>query len=301
VPCPTLAVHPGVDRCRLRAVALAVGVLLALPVAASAVADPPPRALLETVQDRLIADGYDDGYVRSLFGREQVFFEIRGIAQYFRHTESRVDYGSMASPRLIQEGRRYMRTHAEELAAAGSTYGVAAEVVTAIILVETRFGRYLGDKAVINTLSTMAALTEPGPREYLWSRLAVKGRYDRAAYDRKAEAKAGWAYKELKAFLTYAQSCQLDPAGVIGSYAGALGIAQFVPTSILAFGKDGDGDGRIDLFDDADAIHSIASYLSHFGWRPGLSHEEAYGAVYEYNHSTYYVDAVLGIADLLGR
>jgi membrane-bound lytic murein transglycosylase B len=277
---------------------LAAG-LLALPAATPAAADQVPQALLESVQRRLIADGFDTTYVRQLFAREQVRFETRGIGQYFRHTESRVDYGSMASPALIQQGRRYLRAHAPELAAAQTTYGVGPEVIAAIILVETRFGRFLGDKAVINTLSTMASLAEPGPRDYLWSQLAVQGRYDRPAFERKADAKSSWAYAELKAFLTYAQSCQLDPASVLGSYAGALGIAQFIPSSILAFGRDGDGNGRIDLFTDADAIHSIASYLQHFGWKAGLTRAEARAAVYQYNHSEYYVAAVLRIADLL--
>lgn len=273
--------------------------LVVLSGFALAVAEETGRSHFESVQQRLIADGFDPAYIRELYAGEQVFFETRGITQYFQHRESKVNYESMLHPDLIEEGRRYMRTHAETLDAAQGSFKVDPKVITAIILVETKFGRYLGNKAIINTLSTMAALTDSASREFLWSQIPQQGRYNRSEYDRKADQKAAWAYKELKAFLTYARSHQIDPTAVVGSYAGAMGIAQFMPSNILAFGKDGDGDGRVNLFVDADAIHSIASYLSHYGWKPGLSPDEAFKAVYHYNHSSYYVKTVLKIADLL--
>ena len=137
------------------------------------------------------------------------------------------------------------------------------------------------------------------PREYLWKQLPKDRRFERSQYDQKADQKAEWAYRELKAFLTYTAQHDIDTVSIKGSYAGALGIAQFMPSNILAYGQDGDGDGRIDLFNDADAIISIANYLKHYGWKPGLKRDQAYKVVYHYNHSKYYVDAILKIADLL--
>ncbi|MEJ2041561.1 MAG: lytic murein transglycosylase, partial [Desulfosarcinaceae bacterium] len=177
--------------------------------------------------------------------------------------------------------------------------GVDPTVITAIILVETKFGRYLGKRSILNTLSTMSVLTEPGPREFLWEQLPKKRRYDRGTYEKKADQKAAWAYKELKAFLKYTKLHDVDPVNVTGSYAGALGIAQFMPSNILAFGQDGDQDGRIDLFVDADAIFSIANYLRHYGWKPSINRKRAFKVVYHYNHSPYYVDTILEISDLL--
>ena len=86
---------------------------------------------------------------------------------------------------------------------------------------------------------------------------------------------------------------------VNGSYAGALGIAQFIPSSIQAFGKDGNNDGCIDLFDHADAIASIAHYLKHYGWHSAIDPKSARKVIYHYNHSSYYVDTVLKITGLL--
>ena len=91
----------------------------------------------------------------------------------------------------------------------------------------------------------------------------------------------------------------MDPLAATGSYAGAVGICQFMPSNILAYGQDGNGDGRIDLFDHADAIASIARYLKNYGWRPGIEKEAAYKAVWSYNRSSYYVNTVLKVAELL--
>jgi membrane-bound lytic murein transglycosylase B len=78
-----------------------------------------------------------------------------------------------------------------------------------------------------------------------------------------------------------------------------MGIAQFLPSSILAYAKDGNNDGRIDLFNHSDAIASIAGYLKNYGWHPGIDGKKAYKIVYRYNRSSYYVNTVLKIAELL--
>ena len=91
----------------------------------------------------------------------------------------------------------------------------------------------------------------------------------------------------------------VDPVGINGSYAGAMGIAQFMPSNIITLAQDGNQDGRIDLFTHDDAIASIANYLKHYGWYPGIDGEKAYKVLYRYNHSKYYVDTLLKIAGLL--
>lgn len=257
------------------------------------------KEYFKELQNRLIEDGFDPEMIKKIYADKKVFFESKGVALYFLHNEASLDYNKMTKKTWIREGRVYMREHDVVLQKAQKQFGVDPKVITAIILVETKFGRYVGNRSIINTLSTMAALTEPEPREYLWEKLPKERRYERNLYDQKADQKSQWAYKELKAFLTYTSQHQVDPIGVKGSYAGALGIAQFMPSNILAYGKDGNGDGRIDLFQDADAIFSIASYLKHYGWEPGIDRKKAYEVVYHYNHSKYYVNAVLKIAELL--
>lgn len=251
------------------------------------------------LQERLIEDGFNPQRIRLIYQSDQVFFETRGVSQYFLHNEATLDYDKMTRNTWIREARAYKKDHADKLHYAQTRYGVDPDIITAIILVETKFGRYLGNKSILNTLSTMAVLTEPEPREYIWEQLPTKRRYERNKYDQKADQKAAWAYSELKAFLTYTDLHTIDPLTVIGSYAGALGIAQFMPSNILAYGVDGNGDGRIDLFEDADAISSIASYLKHYGWKQGIGRNQAFKVVLHYNRSSYYADTILKIADLL--
>ena len=81
-----------------------------------------------------------------------------------------------------------------------------------------------------------------------------------------------------------------------GSYAGAFGIPQFLPTSYLKWGIDSDNSGSVNLYWYPDAIYSVANYLREHGWKPGLSQEKQEKVIWEYNHSKTYVDTVLKAA-----
>lgn len=279
--------------------ALVLASILLLSVSQPLCADKPAGQYFESLQQRLIEDGFDPERIKALYADQDVFFESRGVSLYFLHNEASLNYKKMTRNNWIREGKAYRRKHAATMEAAQLKFGVDPNVITAIILVETKFGKYVGTRSIINTLSTMASLTEPEPREYLWTKLPKKRRYERNRYDQKADRKSSWAYKELKAFLTYTAQHGMDPVSIKGSYAGAMGIAQFMPSNILAYGEDGNGDSRINLFEDADAIFSIASYLKNYGWKPGIDRDKAYKVVYHYNHSKYYVNTILEIRELL--
>jgi membrane-bound lytic murein transglycosylase B len=86
-----------------------------------------------------------------------------------------------------------------------------------------------------------------------------------------------------------------------GSFAGALGIAQFVPSSVLRFAKDGNRDGQTNLFDHEDAIESISNYLKQHGWRPSLTRNEAFRVILYYNNSKYYAETILKVSERLAK
>ncbi|MBR9982441.1 MAG: lytic murein transglycosylase [Desulfatitalea sp.] len=276
-----------------------MGLCLLLLLTAGPAAGEPAIALFDALQQRLVADGYDADRIGTLYEDERVLFEVQGVAAYFRHNEATLNYDQFLQSNYIEEARAYLNAHAQWFEMAEQRFAVDPKVITAIILVETKFGRFVGNRAILNTLSTMASLTQSGPREYLWRQLPAERRFDRARFDQRADQRSEWAYRELKAFLTYTTDHGIDAPAVVGSYAGAMGIAQFMPTNILAYAVDGNEDGRIDLFDHPDAILSIASYLKRHGWKPGLDRRQAGRVVYHYNHSRYYVDTILNIVDLL--
>jgi peptidoglycan lytic transglycosylase B len=255
--------------------------------------------LFASLQKRLVRDGFDGPVIGKLYGKPAVKFDKTGASLFFRHSEARLDYNQFATAESIDKAQAYMKKHKTELSAAEGNYGVDPKVITAIILVETRLGTLVGSRSVLNTLSTLASINDAEVRQFLWDDLAGPDRPKRNRFERWAERKSKWAYKELKSFLTYTLREKIDPAEIRGSYAGALGIAQFMPSSIMAYARDGNDDGRIDLFDHADAIASVANYLKRNGWRANISEKRSYKVIHSYNKSNYYVDVILKIRKLL--
>ncbi|MDR0439658.1 MAG: lytic murein transglycosylase B [Candidatus Accumulibacter sp.] len=142
----------------------------------------------------------------------------------------------------LTQGLRFWREHHIALVRAEAIYGVPQEIVTAIIGVETEYGRNTGKFGVLEALATLAFEYPP-----------------RASFFRS----------ELEQFLLLARESGIPPQNYKGSYAGAIGIPQFMPSSLRNYAADFDGDGRIDLSRSAgDAIGSVARFLNVHGWRP---------------------------------
>lgn len=251
------------------------------------------------LQDRLVADGFDQNQIEDLYNHSRVSFDVKGVSRFFRHVEAKLNYDQFASRKSIRKAKRYMELHKTELSDAERTYGVDKEVITAIILVETRLGTGIGRSSVLNILSTIAALSDQEVKEFFWKEVSKTHNVKRNDYDRWVDRKTKWAYAELTAFLKYSKREKIDPVQVRGSYAGALGIAQFMPSSIMAYAKDGNTDGRVDLFTHADAIASVANYLKSHGWRPNIEKKAKHKVIWYYNRSDYYVNAIFKISKLL--
>jgi membrane-bound lytic murein transglycosylase B len=145
--------------------------------------------------------------------------------------------------RRIDDGLAFWDSHAELLHAVESERGVPAEYLVAILGVETNYGRVIGRYRVLDALATLAF-------EYP----------SRASYFRS----------ELEEFLLLVQEDGLDPLATKGSYAGAMGAPQFMPSSVRRYAVDAAGKGRRDLWHDwPDVLSSIANFLAAQGWRPG--------------------------------
>jgi membrane-bound lytic murein transglycosylase B len=147
------------------------------------------------------------------------------------------------NPERIAGGVRFLDRHADLLARAEREYGVPAELIVATIGVETIYGGFTGTHRVLDALTTLA--------------------FD---FPRRAEFFRG----ELEQFLLLARDGVVDPLRMKGSYAGAMGIPQFMPSSFQRYAVDFDGDGRRTLWDGmADSIGSVANYYRTFGWQTG--------------------------------
>lgn len=152
-------------------------------------------------------------------------------------------------PRRIEAGVAFWRTHAAALERAESVYGVPPAVVAGIVGVESMYGRHLGNYRIADALAT---LTFDFP----------SGRSDRSAFFRQ----------ELAQWFVLCRSEAVDPLAWRGSYAGAFGMPQFMPSSFNAWAVDFDADGHVDLHRNAgDVIGSVAHFLSEHGWQRGLA------------------------------
>jgi membrane-bound lytic murein transglycosylase B len=147
------------------------------------------------------------------------------------------------TPELIAAGTQFWKANAESLSRAEEEYGVPPELILGILGVETRYGQNTGSFRAVDALATIA--------------------FDGA---RRQDFFRG----ELEQLLLLAREKGIDPLSVKGSYAGAVGLPQFMPSSYRRYAVDYDGDGVINLRESAaDAIGSVAHYVREFGWIPG--------------------------------
>jgi membrane-bound lytic murein transglycosylase B len=284
---------------RRNAVGAIVVALTAICLWAPAAAAQEKNDHFAALRQRLVADGFSAESVSQIYSRPEVFVEADGVSRFFIHSEAKLNYDQFSSPESIEKAQRYLEENMAILGSAEAAYGVDKRVITAILLVESRLGTLSGSRSALNILSTLAALTDPAFQETFWRIIPPERRITRERFNERVQKRAEWGYRELKALLTYAQREGIDPAVIVSSYAGAVGYAQFMPTNILAYAQDGDQDGRVDLLVHADAVASIANYLKRHGWQPGISREKQEKVVHAYNPSTYYVNAILKVADLL--
>ncbi|MEE4265318.1 MAG: lytic murein transglycosylase [Desulfobacteraceae bacterium] len=253
----------------------------------------------QALQQKLITDGFNADKIKGLYSRPQVFFETDGVTILFTYSEAKVDYDQFANKWSIDKAKKYMQQHREELNRVEKAYGVDSRVITAILLVETGLGKNVGKRSALNSLSSLASLMYPDVRRTVYKQIPEDKRPAQKKFEESAKRRSKWAYAELKAFLKYAYQEGFDPAQIPGSFAGAMGYAQFMPSNILAYGKDGNDDGTIDLLTHSDSMASIANFLKRHGWKPGISRKKQEKVIYHYNHSDYYVKTILKIAERL--
>lgn len=278
---------------KLKIIITALMIAMMLTGGSALAADP----LFDKLQRQLVSEGYDPERIAGFYNDKRNTFAEGMVISFFKHDESKLDYKQFESAEDIANCRQYLANYKAAFDYAETVYGVPREVVTAIILVESRLGRHLGKSRAFNVLSTMAALQFDDVRQKFYIMAENERRLPREQFMDRAVKRSTWAYKELKALIDYAEIYGFDPYYFTSSYAGAIGYCQFMPSNILPYGVDGNGDGVIDLFTHEDAICSVASYLNKNGWSgAGISVEQQRKAVHRYNHSNYYVDCILAVA-----
>jgi membrane-bound lytic murein transglycosylase B len=175
-------------------------------------------------------------------------------------------------------------------------------VVAAIIVVESQAGKNTGNHNVLYRLSRIATTSAPDniQENYVYQKkLNPKVTFEDVR--RRARYLERTFMPEIPALLTIAKRNQVDPLALKGSIAGAFGLPQFLPSALIRFGVDGNGDGAISLHDEHDAIWSAGNYLAHFGYRHKIPLQEKRSIIWRYNKSASYIDTVLSLSESIAR
>ncbi|WP_455820431.1 lytic murein transglycosylase [Pseudomonas cerasi] len=188
--------------------------------------------------------GYDDATIETAFAG--VHFVDRVIKSDRGQLENKVtlnDYlARVITTEKIAQAREYRQQYQNQLQPIADASGIQTQYIVALWALESHFGRIQGKEEVVSALATLAF---EGRREAFFT-------------------------KELMAALRIIQRQQMTAAELKGSWAGAMGQSQFMPSSFLNYGKDGDGDGKIDIWNNLDDVFaSTANYLQREGWRAG--------------------------------
>ena len=196
--------------------------------------------------DKMVTEHrFERDYVQALMDdarRDQSILDA--IARPAERTKTWEEYRKIfVTATRTQQGAEFMQTYADTLARAEREFGVPAHIISAVIGVETRYGRHMGRYRVLDALATLGF--DYPPRAKFFSR-------------------------ELEQYLLLVKEQKFDARAVKGSYAGAMGYGQFISSSYRHYAIDFDGDGVADIVDNPiDAIGSVANYFKAHGWEPG--------------------------------
>lgn len=232
--------------------------LLATSASAASAAAAAPYYNARSEVQQFIDDMQQRGFERTSL--ENAFAQTQPIAAVIRAVMPAKNPGRRSwqayrqrfiEHKRIQWGLEFWQSHATELTAASRSSGVPAEFIVAIIGIESIYGRHTGNFQTFAALSTLA--------------------FDYPPINPATDAQRARLFRgELVALLELARNEQRDPLAYRGSYAGALGLPQFLPSSVQHYAVDGNGDGHIDLEESpADAIFSVANFLKQHGWQSG--------------------------------
>jgi len=196
--------------------------------------------------DKMVAEhGFDRQWVTNILQQAEPKQSI--LDAMSRPAESVMTWGRyrriFIQESRIQQGVEFWQEHREALSRAEQKFGVPAEMIVGIIGVETRYGRNKGSYRVVDALATLG--------------------FD---FPRRSKFFLG----QLEEYLLMVREQQFDPFSLKGSYAGAMGYGQFIPSSYRAYAIDFDDDGQADIVNNpVDAIGSVANYFARHGWQPG--------------------------------
>ena len=198
--------------------------------------------------------------------------------------------------------RQFLKEHSKAFALARQTYGVPSSIAVALLFVETRLGTVLKDVPQ-NALYTLASMSQSTTLDSIPSWQAKMPGFEKHEdwFAATMPKRAAWAYNETKALVRYMVENGISAESLPGSYYGAIGLCQFMPSNISQYAADGNGDGVINLYEAEDAIMSLSKFLSMHGWKANGTREQHHAVLMRYNKSRKYANTILALANLVAK
>jgi membrane-bound lytic murein transglycosylase B len=250
-----------------------------------------------------IDNGVSKEYVDLLMQDSTTAFDEKYVRTNVTNFATKPDYSHNWSSEAVSNVRDFLMRNKTVLHRADSIHGVPPQIIGALLWVETKHGRFTGKHHVPSVylsllLSNEASFVESNTLLVMKNRSIDSSKIDsvRGSVQKRADRKVNWAIQQLKALQSIQQRRTMNTLTLRGSWAGAFGLTQFLPSSYLSSAADGNDDGLIDLYQLDDAVFSVANYLDRAGW--GKTPEQQRKAIHHYNNSDDYVNAVMKLAGL---
>jgi len=245
---------------------------------------------------RLSQEGFDFEFLSKLFSDSRAGFlpAVTIISLFPNEIPER--YTRFLTPESILLSKKFLNHNLKTLREMEKRFQVDKEVAVAILLIESRFGENIGRYRVIPTLASIALMDSPqNIRKNCDTFREMDPEVTCEWIESRSRRRAEWAYQELKCFLNIIRQEKVDPLEVFGSHAGAMGMAQFIPSSYLNYALSEESLEKW-LFSREEAIFSIGNYLRSHGWKRDLSIQKKKQILFSYNRSAPYVETVMKVS-----
>lgn len=235
--------------------------------------------VLEAIRSTAVQRGIPESYLNDTFAHAGIEIHDKILERFARPYEKKGwdDYRKLfVTESRINKGTEFFGQNQESLQVVAKNIKVDPFLVLSIVGVESNYGRNRGEFTVFNSLYTQIA---------------------------KMPRRSKWARKEMLEYLVYCYTDSIPPHSIKGSYAGAFGYGQFIPSSFNAYAVDGNGDGRRRPYEWADVFASVGNYLVKNGYpvsKPS-NEKQVYKSIHAYNHADNYVKAVLELRNELKK
>jgi len=251
----------------------------------------------ETLKRALISRGVPKQVVRNYLSGAMGKVNLNIILKNISHKERKSDYSHFLEKKRVGQAKQFLARYKIFLTDIEKSYGVPKEVITAILMVESSFGKGHERYSVFGVYTSLASLVDRKIRKAVRQKARKAGiKVNTPIFEKRINRKAVWGLRQLVCLIRLSRQNKINPSKLKGSWAGAFGIPQFIPSSFEKYGIDWEKDGKVNLNKLPDAAASAANYLRAHGWKKEMDPAKSLKVIKYYNHSQPYAATILKIS-----